>query len=336
MIIAVVLLINSNSSRGTMRASTSLGSARTQGAVSSMGYSNLAAGGRLTTAAAQQGSSQCVSTYKVPPDTPTAQCQAFCKVNFKKFHCMWCKCRACEFCPKGAEAIEEAAKDSSPPPPPDASFVFQNLEPVPPSPPPSNGTGLSGENTTVLSTNATGEELSNVGSEQLLVTPASEASAAAAETGGLALSSSNATNSMLLQTETEGVAGIKDPVLAAAAAAVDAQPTLTTVTTPSAADAAPGAKRTPSAADAAPGAKQTESERDAAAATAVAATEADTISRADATLGASGAALAASATEATAAVAEAGAQAQPAADEEYDQELRDPVAVAEVGDAATA
>lgn len=75
----------------------------------------------MTTAVALQGASQCVSTFKT--DTPNAQCQAFCSVKFKKFHCAWCKCRACDFCPKGGAAIEEAARDAPPPfsPPPPAA-----------------------------------------------------------------------------------------------------------------------------------------------------------------------------------------------------------------------
>jgi len=132
LVLGVVLLINYNATRMQVRGS-GLGSARTAGAIAAKGYTTLASGGRLSTAAALQGSSQCVSTYKVPPDTPTAMCQAFCNIKFKKFHCMWCKCRACDFCAKGLEAIAEAARDAPPPSPPsEASFVHQDLDPLPP------------------------------------------------------------------------------------------------------------------------------------------------------------------------------------------------------------
>ena len=136
-ILAVVLLINYNASRTGLRYSMGLGGAKTQSAIYRSGSSNLATGGRIMTAAGQQGSNQCVSTYNVPPDTPTAMCQSFCSTKFKKFHCMWCKCRACDFCPKGGEAIEEASKDASPPPPAaTASFAHLDMEPPPPSSPP--------------------------------------------------------------------------------------------------------------------------------------------------------------------------------------------------------
>ena len=65
-------------------------------------------GGSVQSAVSVQGDSQCISPHK--GDTPTAVCQAFCNEKFLKFHCNWCKCRACSFCPKGGEAIEEAAK----------------------------------------------------------------------------------------------------------------------------------------------------------------------------------------------------------------------------------
>ena len=106
-IVVIALLINLNVSRLTSR-TAGLGNSRTQRMLSKVGTANLASGGRVTTAAAQQGDSQCVSQHKT--DTPTAQCQTFCNVQYKKFHCAWCKCRACEFCPKGGEAIEEASK----------------------------------------------------------------------------------------------------------------------------------------------------------------------------------------------------------------------------------
>jgi len=101
LVMGVAVLVNWNASR--MRAQTAgLGGAKMQ----------------TMTAVAQQGGSQCVSAIK--SDTPTAQCQGFCNAKFKKFHCAWCKCRACDFCPKGGEAIEEAAKAAPPPfsPPP--------------------------------------------------------------------------------------------------------------------------------------------------------------------------------------------------------------------------
>ena len=65
-------------------------------------------GGSVQSSVSAQGDSQCISPHK--GDTPTAVCQAFCNEKFLKFHCNWCKCRACSFCPKGGEAIEEAAK----------------------------------------------------------------------------------------------------------------------------------------------------------------------------------------------------------------------------------
>lgn len=117
MVIGAVMLVNWNASRMRMQ-TTGFASAKAQDNIASKGFAQFASGGSVTTAAAQQGASQCVSTYKT--DTPNAQCQAFCNVKFKKFHCMWCKCRACDFCPKGGEAIEEAAKAAPPPfsPPP--------------------------------------------------------------------------------------------------------------------------------------------------------------------------------------------------------------------------
>lgn len=121
-IVGVVMLINYNASHLQVQ-SSALGGARTQQAISGRGFTQLPQGGIVTTAVAQQGENQCVSTYKT--DTPTAQCQSFCSEKFKKFHCTWCKCRACLFCPKGGDAIELAAKDypppASPPPPADAS-----------------------------------------------------------------------------------------------------------------------------------------------------------------------------------------------------------------------
>jgi len=104
--------------------SSGLGGSRTQEYISRGGAARFAMGGGVVTAAAQQGASQCVSAHK--SDTPTAQCQAFCSEKFRKFHCGWCKCRLCDFCPKGGEAIEEAAKDEPPPSP---------LAPPPSSPP---------------------------------------------------------------------------------------------------------------------------------------------------------------------------------------------------------
>ena len=119
-------------------------------------------GGTVQSAVAAQGDGQCVSPHK--GDTPTAVCQAFCNEKFMKvvadplacrhplltlthrahstgsrspvsvreqFHCKWCKCRACAFCPKGGEAIEEAAKTATLPPQHDGQDqrhrVFQRL-----------------------------------------------------------------------------------------------------------------------------------------------------------------------------------------------------------------
>jgi hypothetical protein len=137
---ALVLFINWNTSH--LDVSTSgITNSRTQQAISARGFSVLPQGGSVRTATAEQGNNQCISTYKT--DAATAQCQAFCSTKFKKFHCMWCKCRACAFCPKGGEAIEEASKDApppetpppeapqSPPPPPQskaASFTFEELQ----------------------------------------------------------------------------------------------------------------------------------------------------------------------------------------------------------------
>lgn len=120
MIIGAALLINWNSSRMRMM-STGLGGSKTQDNIAKGGYARFASGGSVTTATAQQGANQCVSIHQ--SDTPTAQCQTFCNDKFKKFHCVWCKCRACSFCPKGGEAIDEAAKEAPPPssPPPPAS-----------------------------------------------------------------------------------------------------------------------------------------------------------------------------------------------------------------------
>jgi len=124
-VIGIVLLVNWNTSRMQVQ-TTGLGGAKTQDTIASKGYAQFQAGGSVTTAAAQQGSNQCVSTFKT--DTPTAQCQAFCNLKHKKFHCLWCKCRACEFCPKGGDAIEEAARTAPPP--------FSPPPPLPAAPPP--------------------------------------------------------------------------------------------------------------------------------------------------------------------------------------------------------
>lgn len=126
MVVGVVLLINWNASR--MRIHTGFGGARTQDNLSSKGYVQFTSGGSITTATAQQGASQCVSAYKT--DTHTAQCQTFCNSKFRRFHCLWCKCRACDFCPKGGEAIEEATKAGPPPSPPPSSPVVSLQAPV--------------------------------------------------------------------------------------------------------------------------------------------------------------------------------------------------------------
>ena len=59
----VVMLINWSSPRGNVQ-STGLGGSRVKDAIASRGYSKFG-GGTVITAVAQQGSSQCVSTYKV-------------------------------------------------------------------------------------------------------------------------------------------------------------------------------------------------------------------------------------------------------------------------------
>lgn len=190
LVLGVILLINYNATRMTVRG-TGLGSAKTAGAIASKGFTTLASGGRLTTAAAMQGSSQCVSTYKVPPDTATAMCQGFCSVKFKKFHCMWCKCRACEFCAKGVEAINEAAKDAPPPSPPsEASFVHQDLDPLraSPSPPPLNATTVLSLGEQTISVNETAMAPASSSSSMGV----SDASAAASVANDTANSSSSA------------------------------------------------------------------------------------------------------------------------------------------------
>ena len=123
--IAVALLINWNSSRVRIT-STGLGGSKTLNNIAKGGYARFASGGSVTTAAAQQGANQCVSIHK--SDTPTAQCQTFCNDKFKKFHCVWCKCRACDFCPKGGEAITEAAKEAPPPSPPPPPYGSDDPE----------------------------------------------------------------------------------------------------------------------------------------------------------------------------------------------------------------
>ena len=160
-VVALLLLINWNASRLNVASIGIGGGARTKNAIATRGFSTLPSGGTVSTATAQQGALQCVSTYKT--DTPTAQCQTFCAVKFKRTHCTWCKCRACDWCPKGGDAIEEAAKDMPPPasppspPPPSspaaASFVHEELAGEPPSSP------LSARPSTNTSANATVDDL---------------------------------------------------------------------------------------------------------------------------------------------------------------------------------
>ena len=106
-ICGLAFVINANVSRLQSR-TAGLSSTSTQNQLASKGTVTLPSGVKVSTAVGSQGDTQCVSQHKA--DTPTAQCQAFCNQKFMKFHCMWCKCRACDFCPKGGEAIEEAAK----------------------------------------------------------------------------------------------------------------------------------------------------------------------------------------------------------------------------------
>eukprot|EP00316_Scyphosphaera_apsteinii_P012432 CAMPEP_0119302744 /NCGR_PEP_ID=MMETSP1333-20130426/4294_1 /TAXON_ID=418940 /ORGANISM="Scyphosphaera apsteinii, Strain RCC1455" /LENGTH=433 /DNA_ID=CAMNT_0007305203 /DNA_START=202 /DNA_END=1503 /DNA_ORIENTATION=+ len=107
--------INFNVQRVQMH-TVDLGSSVNQKALSSKGEVVLPSGSRVQTAVAQLGQKQCVSQHQA--DTRSAQCQAFCNIKFKTFHCQWCKCRACEFCPKGGEAIDEALKAAVASPPP--------------------------------------------------------------------------------------------------------------------------------------------------------------------------------------------------------------------------
>ena len=84
-VIAVLLLIDWNASRLNIASIGVGGGARTRNALAARGYSQLPLGGSITTATAQQGSSQCISTNK--NDAPTAQCQSFCAPKFKRSHC---------------------------------------------------------------------------------------------------------------------------------------------------------------------------------------------------------------------------------------------------------
>ena len=140
--IAILLLINWNAKNlSTPSTGLGIGNSKAQASISRKGFVRLPSGATVRTASADQGDNQCISKFST--DTKTAQCQAFCNVKFRKFHCVWCKCRACTFCPKGGEAIEEAAKDAPPPfpppspfpppPPPEAaSFTHDDLEPEKP------------------------------------------------------------------------------------------------------------------------------------------------------------------------------------------------------------
>ena len=88
-------------------------------------------GGSVQSSVSAQGDTQCISPHK--GDTPTAVCQAFCSEKFVKFHCKWCKCRACSFCPKGGEAIEEAARSDA-----NASAVASNASTATANPSPAS------------------------------------------------------------------------------------------------------------------------------------------------------------------------------------------------------
>eukprot|EP00312_Isochrysidales_sp_CCMP1244_P026613 CAMPEP_0202800200 /NCGR_PEP_ID=MMETSP1388-20130828/100010_1 /ASSEMBLY_ACC=CAM_ASM_000864 /TAXON_ID=37098 /ORGANISM="Isochrysis sp, Strain CCMP1244" /LENGTH=123 /DNA_ID=CAMNT_0049470177 /DNA_START=16 /DNA_END=383 /DNA_ORIENTATION=+ len=70
----------------------------------------------MTTAASKQGSRHCSSQHA--NDAPTAECQAFCADQFRKFHCLWCKCRACTFCPREDDKLALIEELHPPPPPP--------------------------------------------------------------------------------------------------------------------------------------------------------------------------------------------------------------------------
>ena len=85
-----------------------LSSTSTQNQLASKGTVTLPSGVKCRRRVGSQGGHAVRLAHKA--DTPTAQCQAFCNQSSVEVPSMWCKCRACDFCPKGGEAIEEAAK----------------------------------------------------------------------------------------------------------------------------------------------------------------------------------------------------------------------------------
>ena len=81
LIVAIAAMINANVSQIQIQ-NTPASSSTTRVSISSNGTAKLAYGGRLQTAVARQGASQCVSANKA--DVPTAQCQTFCNKKFAK------------------------------------------------------------------------------------------------------------------------------------------------------------------------------------------------------------------------------------------------------------
>ena len=169
--------------------------------------------------------------------------------------------------------------------------------------------------------------------EPVTITPPSDVQVtAAAPTGESGQGSTTNTTSMLLQTDTVGVNGVKDPIVAAAAAAVDAQPPVTTAVTPATAidtSRAAAARQVNLAA----------SEAEAS----VASTAASKEGTVTAPVANAEAAADSSITSVVDVSAESGAQAQApdggtneAPEEEIDQELRDPSVTADASADATA
>ena len=97
----------------------------------------------MTTAASKQGSRHCSSQHA--NDAPTAECQAFCADQFRKFHCLWCKCRACTFCPREDDKLALIEELHPPPPPPSPAQPVGLLFP---SAVQRAGTGLGQDNAT--------------------------------------------------------------------------------------------------------------------------------------------------------------------------------------------
>ena len=89
--IAILLLINWNAKNlSTPSTGLGIGNSKAQASISRKGFVRLPSGATVRTASADQGDNQCISKFST--DTKTAQCQAFCNVKFRKFHCVWCKC----------------------------------------------------------------------------------------------------------------------------------------------------------------------------------------------------------------------------------------------------